>query len=269
MFNALSLENLHRQVPSVFTESSAERTSNKYQHISTAKVIDGLRAEGFLPTWATQCKCRLSTKKAFTKHMLRFRHVDARPTTSGLYPEIVLINSHDGLSSYRLMAGIYRMVCSNGLIAGTTHEEMRIRHQGDIVSNVIEGTYSIIENSKKMIESADVMSSHALSAPERQIFAEAVHTIRFDNNPAGEGIEPLKLLSPRRFEETNNNDLFTVFNVAQENLIKGGVRGYAKDRNGRLTKRTHTRAIKGIDQNTALNRALWTLAEKMLQLRNA
>lgn len=268
MFKTLNLENLQRQVPSIFTENSAERTSDKYQHISTAKVIDGLLAEGFMPTWATQCRCRLAIKKAYTKHMLRFRHIDARPTSSGLYPEIVLINSHDGLSSYRLMAGVYRMVCANGLIAGTSYNEIRVRHQGDIVGEIIEGTYSVIEDSKKMIESASKMSSINLTLPEKKIFAEAAHTIRFDNNHTGEGIEPLKLLSPRRLEEVNKNDLFTIFNVAQENLIKGGIRGYAKDKNGRLTKRIQTRAIKGIDQNTALNRALWTLAEKMLQLRN-
>ncbi len=267
MFNTLSLENLQRNVPSIFTEDSAERTSNKYQHISTAKVIDGLLGEGFMPTWAAQCKCRIAAKKAYTKHMLRFRHIDARPTSSGLYPELVLINSHDGLSSYRLMAGIYRMVCSNGLIAGTSYDEIRVRHQGDIVGEVIEGTYKIIEDSKNMIESADNMSSIALSNPEKEIFAEAAHTIRFDNSHAGESIDPLKLLSARRIDELNKNDLFTVFNVTQENLIKGGLRGYAKDKNG-YAKRISTRGIKSIDQNTALNRALWTLAEKMMQLRN-
>ncbi len=271
MFNTLSLETLQHKVPSIFTEGSAERTSDKYQHISTAKVINGLLGEGFVPTWAGQCKCRLAVKKAFTKHMLRFRHVDARPTASGLYPEIVLINSHDGLSSYRLMAGIYRMVCTNGLVAGTSYNEIRITHKGStegIVGEVIEGTYSVIEDSKKMIESADSMSSITLSAPEKKIFAEAAHTIRFDNNPVGDEIEPLRLLTPRRFTESNKNDLFTVFNVAQENLIKGGVQGYTKDKRGR-TKRITTRAIQSIDQNTALNRALWTLAEKMMQLRGA
>lgn len=115
------------------------------------------------------------------------------------------------------------MVCSNGLVAGTSYDEVRVRHQGDIVGEIIEGTYRVIENSKKMIESAERMSSVALSVPEKKIFAEAAHTIRFDDdNPIGEGIEPGKLLAPRRFGEINKNDLFTVFNVVQENLIKGG-----------------------------------------------
>jgi len=268
MFNTLNLENLRHKIPSIFTEGTAERTSDKYQHISTAKIVEKLLAEGFQPTWVAQCKSRLAVRKAYTKHMLRFRHIDARPTQSGLYPEIVLVNSHDGLSSYRLMAGVYRIVCANGLIAGNSYHEIRIRHQGDIVNEVIEGSYQIIENSKRMIELAGDMSSIVLSTSEKKIFSEAAHAIRFEDSSIGKGIEPLSLLTPRRHEEFNKNDLFSVFNIVQENIIKGGVRGYATDSHG-YSKRIRTREISGIDQNIMLNRALWTLAEKMFQLRSA
>lgn len=263
----LSIENLKRIAPSIFTEDSASRTTDKYQHISTARIVDGLRAEGFLPVWATQCRSRIAEKKIFTKHMLRFRHLDAKPTSSGLFPEIVLINSHDGLSSYRLMAGIYRLVCANGLIAGNTYNETRIRHQGDILGQVIKGTYEVIEDSKKMIEVADQMSRTSLNTKERLIIAEAAHGLRFDGTPLSSAIEPLKLLKPRRFAELEKNDLFTVFNVIQENVIKGGLKGYTRNQNGRY-KKVSSREINSIDQNTALNRALWSLAEKMMALKS-
>ena len=266
MFTSLSLDNLKKIAPSIFTEESATRTTEKYKHISTAKIVTGLMSAGFQPTWAAQCRTRLATKTAYTKHMMRFRHANARPTASGLFPEIVLINSHDGLSSYRLMAGIYRLVCSNGLIAGKSYNEIRIRHQGDILGEVIEGTYHVIEDSKKMIESADKMASIILSNPEKKLFAEAAHAVRFEDSSMSEAIEPLKLLNPRRTVEMHKDDLFTVFNVVQENLIKGGIRGYAKDKKG-YTKRIRSRAINSIDQNTALNRALWTLSEKMMELK--
>src|SRR3990167_1615860 len=227
MFNTLSVERLKQIAPSVFTEISAEGTSDKYQHISTAKVVDALLAEGFMPTQAMQCNCRKPDNKAYTKHLLRFRHANARPTPSGLFPEIVLINSHDGLSSYRLMAGIYRLVCSNGLVAGNFYNDIRVRHQGNIVNEVIEGSYSVVEDSRKMVESAEKMSSIMLSIPEKIALAEGAHTIRFDNSPVSDSIDPRNLLTPRRFAEMNKDDLFTLFNVAQENIIKGGVRGYA------------------------------------------
>ena len=79
-------------------------------------------------------------------------------------------------------------------------------------------------------------------------------------------IEPQKLLSPRRSSEVNKDDLFTVFNIVQENVIKGGVRGYGRDRQGH-PKRIRTREIKSIDQATSLNKALWTMSEKMMQLK--
>ena len=207
-----------------------------------------------------------SINKAYTKHLLRFRHANARPTPSGLFPEIVLINSHDGLSSYRLMAGIYRLVCSNGLVAGNFYNDIRVRHQGNIVNEVIEGSYSVVEDSRKMVESAEKMSSIMLSIPEKIALAEGAHTIRFDNSPVSDSIDPRNLLTPRRFSEMHKDDLFTLFNVAQENIIKGGVKGYAISPN-HCPKRVSTRAVNSIDQNITLNRALWSLAENMMRQR--
>lgn len=262
----ISLETLKQVVPSAFNDEAYEKTSARYQHISTESVIKGLIGEGYLPVNASQSRTRIEGKESFTKHMLRFRHVDAQATVNGLFPELVLINSHDGSSSYKLMSGIYRLVCSNGMIAGRTYEEVKVRHQGDIVGRVIEGTYSIIENSNKMIEQASEMESVILSIPERKLFAEAAHELKFQDSEMGKAIEPVKFLEARRYQEYNKHDLFTVFNVIQENIIKGGVKGHTLDANGRR-KNVTTRAVNGIDQNTYLNRCLWSLAEKMMELK--
>lgn len=269
MMNELSLENLQRSAPSIFTSESAEGTSEKYKHISTIEVVKGLMSEGFMPVKAMQCRTRKAGKAPYTKHMLRFRHVDSVPTvSSGLFPELVLVNSHDGLSSYRLMAGLYRLVCSNGLVAGDTFKQVRVRHQGDIVGNVIEGTYEVMKEAAKLLEHADQMGGLGLSQPEKIIFAEAAHQLRFgeDDSLVKEAIKPEQFLRPRRYQENGKNDLFTVFNVVQENTIKGGLSGWARDERGRA-KRASTREIKSIDQNNALNKALWTLAEKMMELK--
>lgn len=266
MSNFITIDTLRSKAPSIFTQDSAENTSAKYQHISTIQVVEGLMQEGFLPTWVGQSNCRLETKRPFTKHMIRFRHRDVKPSFSALFPELVLVNSHDGLSSYRLNAGLFRLVCSNGLVAGHSYDEIRVRHQGDVVGNVIEGTYKIIENTQLMIESAQQMSSINLDVQEKQFFAEAAHELRFEDSTTGKIIGADKLLQPRRREEANTNDLFSVFNIVQENTIKGGLMGYTRDR-GRL-KRTRTREVKSIEQNIKLNKALWTLSEKMMQLKN-
>ena len=257
---------MYRKAPSIFTQGRAESTSDKYQHISTISLVERLMEEGFMPTKAIQNSLRSNEKKPFAKHLIRFRHRDAKPSVGQLFPEIILVNSHDGLSSYRLNAGVFRLVCSNGLVAGHTYKEMRVRHQGDIVGNVIEGSYKIIENANLMIELTQKMASIRLDEQEKQLFAEAAHTLRFEDSEIGDAIMPTKLLAPRRREDANSNDLFTVFNVIQENAITGGISGLARDLNG-YTRRIRTREVKSIDQNIKLNKALWTLAEKMMELK--
>ena len=112
---------------------------------------------------------------------------------------------------------------------------------------------------------AEKMSQIKLSNDEKLYFAEAAHSLRFDDSPIGQIVTPDKFLKVRRSEEANASDLFSVFNVVQENVIKGGLTGYARER-GQF-KRVRSREVKGIDQNIKLNKALWTLAEKMLQLK--
>lgn len=268
MLNALSLETLQRKAPSVFTRGSAESTSDKYQYISTIDVIERLKDKGFQPTFATQSHCRLVDKEAFTKHMIRFRHQDTVPTVGGLFPELVLTNSHDGLSSYRLDAGLYRLVCSNGMVAGDKYSVVRVRHQGNVVDNVIEGTYEVVETAHKLLEVANKMESITLTIKEQIAFAETAHGLRFDEeSEISKAIAPSQFLEPRRYTERGKHDLFTVFNIIQENLMKGGVRGYLKNERGYPTKRTSTRAVNSIDKNITLNRALWTQAEKILELK--
>lgn len=270
MFRAINLERLQRMTPSIFTTQGGARTSVKYTHISTIEVVNGLMAEGFMPVKAIQNRTRKTEKAPFTKHMLRFRHVSSVPTVGGLFPELVLVNSHDGLTSYRLIAGLYRLICSNGLVAGDTFNEVRIRHQGDVVGNVIQGTHEVMKEATHLLEHAQQMGEVELSQTEKEIFADAVHQLRFDGDDTltKEAIKSEQFLKPRRYQEKDKNDLFTVFNIVQENAIKGGLRGWTRDGKG-LVIRTSIREIKSIDQNNALNRALWTLAEKMMQLKGA
>jgi len=137
----LSMDQLARVVPSLYTQEGYEKTSNRYQPISTAMVVEKLMSEGFYPTKAYQTCSRTQEKRMFSKHMIRFRRYDFNYATPDYFPEIVLINSHDGLSSYRLMAGLYRLVCSNGLIVGSEYGEVRVKHSGNIIDNVIGGTF--------------------------------------------------------------------------------------------------------------------------------
>lgn len=181
MLPVLSKDKLFKLAPSIFTQASSYKTSTKYSPISTEQIIDKLMSEGFFPTWATQTKSQNQEAKVFAKHMLRFQRHDVLQNNQGLYPELVLINSHDGLSSYRLMAGLFRVVCSNGMIAGQAYNEIRIKHQGDVLGNVIEGTYKVIETANNMLDVSDDMASIHLNDDEKMIFAEAAHSLKFSD----------------------------------------------------------------------------------------
>jgi hypothetical protein len=266
---ALTMDQLLSAVPSAFALGKHESRSQRYTYIPTVNVIEGLMGEGFQPFKAIQGKSRVEGKQEFTKHLIRFRHESQTlANVNDSVPEVILINSHDGTSSYKLIAGIFRMVCSNGLIvADSTVGSLSVPHKGDIVSQVIEGSFDIIGNSSRALDTTREWQNLQLTAGEQNAFAEAAHELRFAD---AEGevttpIQPAQLLNSRRNAD-NGNDLWRTFNRVQENVIRGGLHGMGRDANNRI-RRVTTREVRGIDQDVKLNRAMWMLTEKMAELK--
>ena len=130
--------------PSIFAEGKHCSRSERYTYIPTIEVLRGLRKEGFEPFMVAQGASRIEGKAEFTKHMIRMRHagqVQTRPEAN----EIILINSHDGASSYQMLAGMFRFVCCNGLVVGDVVEDIRIPHKGNIQGEVIEGAFRVLD----------------------------------------------------------------------------------------------------------------------------
>ncbi|EBV1889906.1 DUF945 domain-containing protein [Salmonella enterica subsp. enterica serovar Coquilhatville] len=252
----LTHEELMRHVPSVFSENKHESRSDRYTYIPTITLLDNLQREGFRPFFACQTRVRDESKREHTKHMLRLRREGQ--ITGKQVPEIILLNSHDGSSSYQMLPGIFRAVCQNGLICGESFGEVRVPHKGNVVERVIEGAYEVLGIFDKVEEKRDAMQSLLLPPPAQQALAKAALTYRF-----GEEHQPItetQLLAPRRWQD-ESGDLWTTYQRIQENLIKGGLPGRSAQ-----GKRARTRAINGIDCDVRLNRALWVMAENMLQL---
>lgn len=253
--------------PSIFAGQPHGSRSERYAYIPTIDVLDGLRKEGFEPFFACQTRTRKADRVGHTKHMLRLRPVGQlhQPEVN----EIILLNSHDGTSSYQLIAGCFRFVCHNGMVCGETHSDIRIRHKGDVVGEVIEGAYSVVDNFARIDENRDMMKSIMLPAPAQKALAAAAIEYKWGDagqeggQEGGQGtrkvlpVTPEQVLRPRRYED-RQDDLWTTFNRIQENLMKGGLQG--RTAKGR---RRQTRAVTGIDGDVKLNRALWTMAESM------
>ncbi|EDT3088255.1 DUF945 domain-containing protein [Salmonella enterica subsp. enterica serovar Newport] len=251
----LTHEELMQYTPSVFGEDKHASRSDRYSYIPTITLLDNLRREGFEPFFACQSRVRDPGRRDYTKHMLRLRR--AGQITGQQVPEIIILNSHSGESSFQLLPGVFRSVCTNSLVCGQSFGEIRVPHRGDIAGKVIEGAYDVLGVFDRVEEKREAMQSLLLPPPAQQALAKAALTYRF-----GEEHQPVtttQVLTPRRREDYGQ-DLWTVWNTLQENLLKGGLPGRTAK-----GKRSHTRAVNGIDGDVKLNRALWVMAEQMQQ----
>jgi hypothetical protein len=266
----LSHDQLHRAVPSIFAESAHHRRSEAYGFVPTIQVIDALANEGFRPVFACEAKARDVTRFGYTKHMVRFRRENDTRSDVGI-PELIMLNSHDGSTKYKLLSGVFRTICANGLIVGDRFQEVNVAHKRRLVDDVIEGTYSVVQDFTRSLGVADHMRGRLLSAPQQRLFAEAALPLRFPDVERWEDapVTPDRVLTARRWEDKakpdGTRDLWTTFNVMQENMVRGGMHGVSVNADGKRRNVT-TREVKGIDGNVKLNRALWTLAEKMADL---
>lgn len=251
----LTREELMQVVPSVFGEDKHASRSDRYSYIPTITLLDNLQREGFQPFFACQSRVRDPERREHTKHLLRLRR--AGQINGQHVPEIIILNSHDGASSFQLLPGIFRSVCTNSLVCGQSFGEIRVPHRGNVVERVIEGAYEVLGVFDRVEAKRDAMQSLLLPPPAQQVLAKAALTYRY-----GEEYHPVtaaQILAPRRYEDSKD-DLWTTYQRIQENLLKGGLPGRTAK-----GKHTHTRAVNGIDSDVRLNRALWVMAEELQQ----
>ena len=256
----LTDDQIRAVAPSIFAVDKHASRSERYTYIPTGEVLTALRKEGFEPFMVCQTRVRQDDRRDFTKHMVRMRH--ATQVNDAEANEIVLLNSHDGTSSYQLLAGLLRFVCSNGLVFGDMTADVRIQHKGQIVDRVVEGAYEVLDGLDLVRERRDDMRAITLDAGEQAIFARAALALKYEPDPVKPApITEAQVLQPRRREDVRS-DLWATFNRVQESLVNGGLEG--RSATGR---RMRTRPVQGIDQNVKFNRALWMLAEEMRRLK--
>ncbi|SCB38956.1 DUF932 domain-containing protein [Rhizobium hainanense] len=267
---AMTETEMRKVAPSIFATSAHESRSERFKPIPTIEVLRGLMVEGFVPVGAKQSASRTEGKADFTKHLIRLRRVDDGKVyrVGDTVCEILLKNANDGTSAYELLAGLFRIRCMNSLVTQTgIMDAIKVRHSGDVGAKVIEGTYRVLNEAERTLTAPQDWAAHKLNRDEKQVLAEAVHVLRF-GDADGETTTPIKpeqFLIPRRHDD-RADDLWTVWNVTQENAIRGGLRGVGRDDLGRA-RRVRSRAVNGIDQDIKLNKALWLIGEKMAALK--
>jgi len=266
----LTDDQIRAVAPSVFADEKHDSRSARYAYIATAELLRGLRREGFEVFSARQAATRDDERKGHAKHLLRLRHASQLGQVARVgdsVPEILLLNSHDGSSSYQMMGGVFRFICANGMVVPDgTCQTIKVPHTGKIAERVTAGAFEVLDGLTRVIDHRDSMRALTLNEGEQRAFAHAAALLRFD--PAeGEAlpVTPDQVNRARRIDD-RAPDLWTTFNRVQENVIRGGMQGQTLDANGRRQRRA-VRAVTGIDQDVKLNRALWTLAEEMRKLK--
>jgi hypothetical protein len=267
---ALSNESIMETAPSVFATAPHHEVSDRYGFMPTINVIDALRSEGWMPVDATQKNVRDSSKRDLTTHLVRFRRVDNDIQVGDSVVEILLKNSHDRSSAFVLHAGIFRMACANGIvIADSTFNKLSVRHGKNVVGEIIEGSCQVIDEVPAICDTVEGMQGTELSGEERAIFAHTAYTYahgeRDENMLTSKESIINQMLRPKRRSDTGK-DLWSTFNVIQENIIKGGIRTAKVNDKGRM-RRSTKRAVGNIEKNIKLNKAIFEMATQMQALK--
>ena len=259
----LSLDQIRDAAPSVFAGDRHSSRSARYTYIPTSQIVEHLMQADYGVFAVNQGGSRNADKRGFTKHLLRFRPLAQPLQVGGTHNEIVLVNSHDGTSAYRLMAGVFRLVCSNGLIvAESMIEDIRIKHSGNVLAEVAAGVDRLRDQLSYIGDTIGAMRAIELRPDEQQVFARAALTARYGADAAPVG--PNDVLAARRPEDRDPT-LWNTLNVVQESLMRGGQRYVLRTDRG--TQRRRTNAVNSVDGTTNVNRALWQLATEMGRLK--
>lgn len=257
----LTREEIAKQAPAVLETGVSSKVSEKYVHVPTIDLIDDMAALGWKVVDVKQRKTRKGADGgSFSKHMVIFRSDDVVIKSEDgetVYPQILLSNSHDGLSSFQFRAGLFRLVCSNGLVIATQDfGSMSIRHKGYSFEELKKTVMGLVESLPVTVETLNKFREVTLTEEQKAEMALAALGIRFGEGGAVVSAE--EILKPTR-KEDEGDDLWTVFNVIQEKMVRGGFKYKAS------TGRNKTaRSIKNFTRDVELNEKLYQLAESYI-----
>jgi hypothetical protein len=248
----MNIERLKQITPAVFATAPSTKMSDKYIFVPTLDIVEKFEKQGWVVSSAKQ-----TGKTIHGVHELRLRNGEL-PQVGDSIVEAIIRNSHNGQATFSVSAGLNRLVCSNGLTVPTSlSESFNIRHQRFDIQDVKSLTESFAERLPIIQDSVGRMMNRELTMKEKIEFIKKSINVRWKTGSVPSSLDVMSIVHPRR-EEDNKNDLWTVFNVIQENFTKGGLK-YITDR-GRYTE------LRGLNNIMALhkvNTKLWELAEEM------
>ena len=256
----LNENQLRTQAPALFTEEPHFDVSDKYHFVSTIDVINEIKSLNWYPVSVEQSSVKDEDKEGYQRHLVRFRHFDDLLNPQENAVELLLFNSHDRSTAFSISAGIYRFVCSNGLvIAESVFESYKIKHIGDRYNDIQTAIDKITSFKPQLQHKINSFEAITLSQTEQESFARSSLPLRFEKHLE---VDVKDLLIPHRDEDTKP-DLYTTLNVIQENLLRGNISGVNNITGRRFTSREITSIAKDVD----VNQGLWDIAERIYSIK--
>lgn len=266
MNNVIQLHNAVTQT------NKASHLKDTYGFISTADILKTFQSQGWNLTSQQVASVRKAEKNGYQRHMLRFSNPNYKIT--GLnsdnvsIPELVLVNSHDGSGAFRLLLGVFRIACANGMIAGNSFKELRVVHSGNLTKKLASGIDYISESMPEFIAQINSLQKTELTPEQQSEFIRLVFNERLKKvNPVNVNYS----LDTKRVEDMGS-DAYTLLNKVQEVVMRGGI-NYSRVVNvtdksgiviGQEIKRTTTKKISSIAQSVSLNRACFDAMKQVL-----
>lgn len=252
----LSNSEIRQIAPSVFTDKPSSNVSQHYTHIPTSRVIEDMRTLGWDVVDAKQVKARAS--QGTQKHLVVFRNPDVVVNGEDgdtVWPQILLTNSHDGKNAFQFQAGLFRMVCENGLVISTQDfEKVKMRHMGYTFEELQEQIRTMVERLPLTVESMNKMKQIRLNEEQMVEFATRALETRFNEKQINRiNIDVNQLLEVDR-DEDKGDDVWVVFNRIQEKLLNGDFNYITGN------KVRKARKIKNFQQDARVNAELFDLA---------
>jgi len=245
-----TLEEIKQVAPSVFTTEKAAHLTDKYIQTPTSRVVEDLMRLGWQVTKAQEVKSR--KYKGFQKHIVVFRHPDIQikgKNGDDAFPQILLTNSHDGKAAFNFRVGIFRLVCSNGLVVSDADfNNVSIRHMNYTFESLQAKVNEVIEKLPGLVQKINLFKSTKLTEDQINEFAYKAATLRTKAR-----VNVMELLEVTRNED-QGNDLWAVFNRVQEKIIGGSFR----------SGKRKSRSVTSFQKDIEINEQLFELAGSYL-----
>jgi hypothetical protein len=245
-----SLEQIKAIAPSVFTTDKLSTLTDKYVHAPTSRVIEDLMNLGWVVTKCQETKARKN--KGFQKHVVILRNPNIMikgKNGDDAFPQVILTNSHDGKNAFNFRVGIYRLVCSNGLVvADSEFGNTSIRHINYTFENLREKMNELISKLPRLVQKINLFKSTQLTEVQMIDFATKAAILRTKQR-----VNTIELLEATRNEDQGSG-LWEVYNRLQEKILGGSY----------TAGRRKARSVKSFQKDIELNEQLWGLAESYL-----